>query len=156
MFSQMPCNDAQKRAWQAASKSDKQAQGKLLRSEFANAGWEAQRLLDTIYQGPDFYFQPIQQIKMSKWSNSRVVCLGDAAYAPTPLTGAGSSLAILGAYVLAGELTKLDDGKHLSKALKTYESTFRHLSRMSRRSPLFSQPLCILKRHGRDGCSESL
>lgn len=37
----------------------------------------------------------------------------------------GTSLAITRAYVIAGELSKLDDGEHLSKALEAYESTFR-------------------------------
>jgi 2-polyprenyl-6-methoxyphenol hydroxylase-like FAD-dependent oxidoreductase len=76
-------------------------------------------------QAPDFYFHKIEQIRMSKWSNSRVVCLGDAGYAPTPLTGAGANLAILGAYVLAGELGKLSKGEHPSKALEAYETIFR-------------------------------
>ena len=125
MFTRMPCNDAQKKAWLDASKSDRQTQQKLLRREFADAGWQAQRLLDAMDPAPDFYFHVIEQIKMSKRSNSRVVCLGDAAHAPTSLTGMGTSLAISGAYVLAGELSKLDDGEHPSKALEAYESTFR-------------------------------
>ena len=102
MFTRMPCNDAQKKAWLKVSKSDRQAQEELLRREFADAGWQAQRLLDAMNRAPDFYFQVTQQIKMSKWSNSRVVCLRDTAYSPTSLTGMGTSLAITGAYVLAG------------------------------------------------------
>ena len=137
MFTHMPCNDAQKKAWLEASKSDRQTQEELLRKEFADAGWQAQRLLDAMDQAPDFYFQAIQQIKMSKWSNSRVVCLGDAAYAPTPLTGMGTSLAITGAYVLAGELSKLDDGEHPSKALEAYESTFRPFVEETQKIPFF-------------------
>lgn len=125
MFSLMPCNATQKKAWQEASRGDKQTQEDLLRREFADAGWQAQRLLDSMDQAPDFYFQAIQQIRMSKWSSSRVVCLGDTAYAPTPLTGAGTSLAIIGAYVLAGELSKLMPGEHPAKALEAYERTFR-------------------------------
>ena len=124
-FSLMPCDDAQKQAWQEACKGGKKLQEELLRKEFADVGWEAQRLLDTIGQAPDFYFQAVQQIKMSTWSSSRVVCLGDAAHAPTPLTGMGTSLAIIGAYVLAGELSKLGDSQHPSKALDNYESALR-------------------------------
>ena len=137
MFTLMPCNDAQKKAWLTASKCDRQTQKKLLTSEFACAGWQAQRLLDAIDQAPDFYFQAIQQIKMSKWSNARIVCLGDAAYAPTPLTGMGTSLAITGAYVLAGELSKLNDGEHPSKALEAYESTFRPFVEKTQKIPFF-------------------
>jgi 2-polyprenyl-6-methoxyphenol hydroxylase-like FAD-dependent oxidoreductase len=81
--------------------------------------------LDTIDQAPDFYFHVIQQIKMSKWSNSRIVCVGDAAYCPSSLAGGGTTLAIIGAYVLAGELSKLNNGEDPSKAFKAYESTLR-------------------------------
>lgn len=137
MFTRMPCNDAQKNAWLEASKSDRQTQEELLRREFADAGWQAQRLLDAMDQASDFYFQPIQQIKLSEWSNYRVVCLGDAAYAPTPLTGMGASLAITGAYVLAGELSKLGDGEHPSKALKTYESISRPFVEEIQKIPFF-------------------
>lgn len=125
MLTRMPCNDAQARAWQEASRSDRKTQEKLLRKEFADAGWQAQRILDAMDKTPDFYFQALQQVKMTKWSRSRVICLGDTAYAPTPLTGMGTSVAIIGAYVLAGELSKLDDGEHPTRALEAYESTFR-------------------------------
>lgn len=137
MLAHMPCNDAQKKAWQDASRSGKQEQAELLRKEFADAGWQAERLLDSIDQAPDFYFQAIQQIRMSKWSNSRVICLGDAASAPTPLTGMGTSLAITGAYVLAGELSKLNDGEHPSKALEAYESIFRPFVEETQKVPFF-------------------
>ncbi|KAI9808349.1 MAG: hypothetical protein M1827_007498 [Pycnora praestabilis] len=136
MFTRMPCDDAQEKAWLEASKSDRQTQEELLRREFADAGWQTQRLLDAMDQAPDFYFQVIQQIKMSKWSSSRVICLGDAAHSPTPLTGMGTSLAIIGAYVLAGELSKLDNGEHPSKALETYESTFRPFVEEMQKIPL--------------------
>ncbi|KAI9667770.1 MAG: hypothetical protein M1821_000589 [Bathelium mastoideum] len=137
MFTLMPCNDAQETAWLEASKGDRQTQGKLLRKEFADAGWQAQRLLDAMDQAPDFYFHVIQQIKMPRWSNSRVVCLGDAAYTSSPLTGNGTSLAIVGAYVLAGELSKLDDGESPSRALEAYESKFRPFVEESQKIPPF-------------------
>lgn len=88
-------------------------------------------------QAQDFYFQAIQQIKMTKWFNSRIVCVGDAAYAPTPLTGMGTSLAILGAYVLAGGLSKLTDGEHPSKALTAYESSFASFVKDTQQIPFF-------------------
>ena len=137
MFTIMPCNDPQKMAWLAASKNGRQAQEDLLRREFADAGWQAQRLLDAMSQAPDFYFQAIQQIKMTKWSKSRVVCLGDTGYAPTPLTGMGTSLAVTGAYILAAELSKLDEGEHPSRALKAYENTFRPFVEQAQKIPFF-------------------
>lgn len=137
MFTRMPCNDVERVAWSQASKGDRQMQEELVRREFADAGWQAQRLLDAMNQAPDFYFQTIQQIKMSRWSSGRVVCLGDTAYAPTPLTGMGTSLAIIGAYVLAGELSKLDKGEHPSKALEAYETTFRPFVEEVQKIPSF-------------------
>jgi 2-polyprenyl-6-methoxyphenol hydroxylase-like FAD-dependent oxidoreductase len=125
MFTLMPCSEDQENSWRGASKSGRKAQQELLRKEFEGAGWQAQRLIDAMDQAPDFYFQVIEQVKMSKWSNSRIICLGDTAYAPTPLTGMGTSFAIIGAYVLAGELSKLSEGEHPSKAFEAYESTFR-------------------------------
>ncbi len=61
----------------------------------------------------------------------------DAAHAPTPLTGMGTSLAITGAYILAGELSKLKDGEHPSKALEAYESTFRPFVERTQHIPFF-------------------
>lgn len=124
-LTKMPLDAGQKQAWQKASRNGRQAQEEILRREFADVGWEAQRFLDSLADAHDFYLQPMQQIKMSKWYSSRVVCLGDAAYAPTPLTGMGTSLAIIGAYVLAGELSKLGDGDHPSKAFGAYDTKFR-------------------------------
>ncbi|KAL9578819.1 MAG: hypothetical protein Q9212_005480 [Teloschistes hypoglaucus] len=125
MFSIMPCNDNQARAWQEASVGGRKLQQELLRREFADAGWQARRLLDAMDQAPDFYFHPLHQIKMAKWSTNRVICLGDTAFAPTPLTGMGTSLAIIGAYCLAGELSKLSNAQHPSEAFEAYESVLR-------------------------------
>jgi 2-polyprenyl-6-methoxyphenol hydroxylase-like FAD-dependent oxidoreductase len=53
---------------------------------------------------PDFYFDMVSQIHMDGWSSGRAVLVGDAAYCPSPMSGVGTSLALVGAYVLAGEL----------------------------------------------------
>lgn len=125
MFTHVPRGELQKKAWREAARTGRSAQEELLRQEFSDAGWQAQRLLDNMGQADDFYFHVIEQIKMSKWSNSRVICLGDAAFAPTPLTGMGTSLAIVGAYLLAGELSKLGHRQHPAEALRAYENIFR-------------------------------
>lgn len=137
MLTKMPRNDAEKRAWQEASRASRKMQQELLRMEFAGAGWETQRLLDAMDQAPDFYFQAVQQVKMARWSSGRVVLLGDAAYCPTPLTGQGAPLAINGAYVLAGELSKLKDGDHPSKAFQEYDKTFRPWVEEQQKIPFF-------------------
>ncbi len=150
MLTLMPCDEAQATAWREASRKDRKTQRELVRRDFADAGWEAPRLLAAMDQAPDIYFHDITQIKMAKWSNSRVVCLGDTAYAPTPLTGMGTSLAIVGAYVLAGELSELKDGEHPSRALEAYETKFRPFVEETQQIPWFvpgfMHPRTALKR----------
>lgn len=124
-LSHMPRDGPEKKAWETASRGDRKTQQELLRSEFSDAGWQAQRLLDSMDQAPDFYFQAVKQIRMSKWSNGRVICLGDAAFAPTPLSGMGTTLALTAAYVLGGELSELKDGEHPAEAFSAYEKTLR-------------------------------
>lgn len=116
---------AQEKRWREVARADRQTQEELLRSEFGDAGWQAERFLKGLEDAPDFYFQVVEQVRMQHWSSGRVVCLGDAAYAPTPLTGAGTSLAVLGAYVLAGEISELGDGEHPGRALDAYEEKLR-------------------------------
>ncbi|UZJ52036.1 hypothetical protein CBS101457_001356 [Exobasidium rhododendri] len=137
MFSIMPRNDEQKAAWQRASRSDRQTQEDLLKKEFTDAGWLSQRFLRDMSSAPDFYFQAIQQIKMDAWSEGRIICLGDTAYTPTPLTGMGTSLAIVGAYLLAGELSTINDGDHPRMALQAYEKSFRPFVEKMQKIPSF-------------------
>jgi 2-polyprenyl-6-methoxyphenol hydroxylase-like FAD-dependent oxidoreductase len=51
----------------------------------------------------------LAQIKMEHWSKGRIALVGDAAYCPSPYTGQGTSLALVGAYVLAWELARSGD-----------------------------------------------
>lgn len=46
---------------------------------------------------------------MPAWTSGRVALVGDAAYAPSSLSGQGSSLALVGADVLASELARHPD-----------------------------------------------
>ncbi|WP_404337838.1 hypothetical protein AB2M62_03465 [Sphingomonas sp. MMS12-HWE2-04] len=69
---------------------------------------------------------------MDRWSNGHVVLTGDAAWAPTPMTGIGTTLAIVGAYVLAGELSKHDD---IRVALSEYEKVMRPFVRDGQNIP---------------------
>jgi 2-polyprenyl-6-methoxyphenol hydroxylase-like FAD-dependent oxidoreductase len=83
---------------------DLAAQQQLVRSVFEGIGGEVPKLLQMMPNALDFYFDVGAQIHMDRWSLNRVILLGDAAYCPSPLSGQGSSLALVGAYVLAGEL----------------------------------------------------
>ncbi|MEW2458311.1 FAD-dependent monooxygenase [Streptomyces albus] len=77
---------------------------RLLAERYADAGWELPRLLSHMWEAPDFHCDIGAQIHLRSWSRGRVVLLGDAAYCGSPASGQGSSMALVGAYVLAGAL----------------------------------------------------
>ncbi|MDX3660929.1 FAD-dependent monooxygenase [Streptomyces sp. ID05-26A] len=83
---------------------DPQAQRDLVASVFAGDGWEVPGMVKAMNEADDLFFDTVSQIRMPRWSSGRVVLVGDAAYAPSFLTGQGSSLALVGAYVLAGTM----------------------------------------------------
>ena len=89
----------------------------------AESGWEFRRLLEEMRAASDFYFDDISQIRMGCWSNERVALVGDAACGPTLITGQGTSMAVVGAYVLAGELA-IADGDYRA-AFARYEQICR-------------------------------
>ncbi|MEU3742372.1 FAD-dependent monooxygenase [Streptomyces sp. NPDC032198] len=81
-----------------------EAQRDLVAAVFAEAGWEVPGMLAALRDADDLFFDAVSQIRMPRWSSGRVALVGDAAYAPSFLTGQGSSLALVGAYMLAGSL----------------------------------------------------
>jgi 2-polyprenyl-6-methoxyphenol hydroxylase-like FAD-dependent oxidoreductase len=91
----------------------------LLRETFGRDGWESAEILSRLAAADDLYFDDVSQIRMPHWWRNRVALVGDAAHSPSLLAGAGSAFAMLGAYVLAGELHKAN-GDHL-QAFAAYE-----------------------------------
>ncbi|MEV0122142.1 FAD-dependent monooxygenase [Streptomyces sp. NPDC050703] len=87
---------------------DPGAQRSLVASVFADAGWEVPGMLAALRDADDLFFDGVSQIRMPRWSSGRVALVGDAAYAPSFLTGQGSSLALVGAYMLAASLADRD------------------------------------------------
>ena len=79
-------------------------QRRLLHEVFAADGWEVPRLLAGMNNADDFYFDSISQIVMDHWSDRRITLVGDAAYSPGPAVGGGTSIAVIGAYLLADAL----------------------------------------------------
>jgi 2-polyprenyl-6-methoxyphenol hydroxylase-like FAD-dependent oxidoreductase len=98
-------------------------QKKIVAQAFAGEGWEIPRLLEAMWEAPDFYFDRISQVHMDRWSRGRVALLGDAGYCGSPMGGNGTSMALVGAYVLAGELAAAS-GDHLT-AFARYENEMR-------------------------------
>ena len=93
----------------------------VLRERFAGVGWEVPRILDALV-GADLYLEATGQVLAPRWSSGRAALLGDAAYCASPISGMGTSLALTGAYVLAGEL-----GRHADpgEAFAAYEAILR-------------------------------
>ena len=88
----------------------------LMEEFFCEAGWMAPEVLQSMRESDDFYCSPFGNVKSPKVHDGRVVLLGDAGYATL---GFGTSLAIMGGYVLAGEL--LSHPGDVKTALKQYE-----------------------------------
>lgn len=105
-------------------------QKQLLRAAFADAGWEIPRLFAELDRTPAFYFDAITQLRMDTWSRGRVTLAGDAGYCPGPAVGGSTSLAVVGAYVLAGELAAAG-GDHV-RAFPAYERALGEYVRRSR------------------------
>jgi len=102
---------------------DVNEQKQILKDEFMNMGWKCPEILSRIDSSPDFYFDSISQIKMDIWSKGRVTLVGDACDCPSLLSGKGSTLAMTGAYILAGELKQAYGNYEI--AFKNYENMFK-------------------------------
>ncbi|KIZ19528.1 FAD-dependent monooxygenase [Streptomyces natalensis] len=89
----------------------------------ASLRWEATRLTKAAGEAPDFFCEAMAQIRMERWSHGRAVLLGDAGYCASPLSGQGTSLALVGAHVLADALGR-GDGDHRA-AFAQYEDRMR-------------------------------
>ncbi|MFI6176507.1 FAD-dependent monooxygenase [Nonomuraea sp. NPDC051191] len=98
-------------------------QKELLAEAYRGVGWETPTLLRKMWEADDFYFDSTSQVHLDSWSRGRVVLIGDAACCPSPLSGMGTGLALVGAYVLAGELAAAG-GDHRA-AFARYEQEVR-------------------------------
>jgi 2-polyprenyl-6-methoxyphenol hydroxylase-like FAD-dependent oxidoreductase len=106
---------------------DIEAQFAEVERRMADDGWVRPQLLEFMRGAPDFYFDEMAQIVMDHWSIGRVALVGDAAYCCSPLSGQGTSVALLGAYILAGELKRVSqpDWVDHGVAFSNYFKRFR-------------------------------
>lgn len=81
--------------------------------------WKVPQLIEAAMQDPELYFDAIALVRMPTWHRGRVVLIGDAAHCATPMSGRGTSLALLGAWTLAEELGR--QGADLEAAFDAYE-----------------------------------
>lgn len=100
----------------------------LVATTFADAGWEVPGIVDAMREADDVFQDTAGQIRLPGWSSGRVALVGDAAYAPSFLTGQGTSLALVGAYMLAYTLATNQDH---TKAFAAYEQDTREFVTMN-------------------------
>jgi len=115
---------------------DRDQQERALRTVYEGIQWEVPRLLELMPEATDWYFDTAAQIDMPEWTRGRVALVGDAAYCASPMSGQGSSLALIGAYVLAGELAARRDDHQAAFAeyrdvMRPYVSANQELGRQS-------------------------
>lgn len=103
---------------------DIQSQKMILRSVYGNIGWECPRIIAALESCNELYYDRVSQIRLATWSRGRVGLIGDAAFCPSLLAGQGSALAMLSAYVLAGELAKANGV--VEEAFKRHERLLRN------------------------------
>ena len=94
-----------------------------LRDVYGEALWECPDILSEVDRTGELYFDRISQIRMDSWSRGRVALIGDAAFCVSLAAGQGSALAMISAYVLAGELARAE-GRY-QEAFAAYEARLR-------------------------------
>lgn len=92
----------------------------LLRKRFRDAEWECPQILDALDGVDDLYFDVVSQIRLDRWFSGRVALIGDAAACVSLMAGEGTGLAMIEAYVLAGELARA--GGNIDEAFIAYDN----------------------------------
>ncbi|MFF5142470.1 FAD-dependent oxidoreductase [Streptomyces sp. NPDC013157] len=115
---------------------------RIVMDRFAGMGWEGPALLKALEEADDVYFDAIAQIHVDRLVKGRVALLGDAGYGAT-MGGMGTGVAIVGAYVLAGELALA--GGDFRTAFAEYESRIRDFAKGCQKisgnaGPFFAPP----------------
>lgn len=123
----------------ANATGDRLKQKEAFAELYGGLGWETPRVIEQMMKAENFYSDELVQVKLPKWSQNRVVLLGDAAWAPSPFTGEGNQLAIIGAWVLAQELSR---NRNLV-AFEMYEKRLRSYVENAQSIPLGGYGPCI-------------
>lgn len=110
---------------------DVKQQKEIVSSIYSDAEWETPKILKSMNLASEFYFDEVKQIRMDKWFKDRVIVIGDAAYSPCLASGQGTSMALVGAYLLAGELF-LANGDYAT-AFPKYEKAMKPFVDMNQR-----------------------
>jgi len=121
---------------QAANASgDRQKQKEAFAELFSGLGWEVPRVIEGMMGADNFYSDELKQVKLKNWSSGRVTLVGDAAWAPTPFTGQGNQLAIIGAFVLAQEMSR----NRTAAAFDSYQKRLKPYVDEQQQIPIFGR-----------------
>jgi 2-polyprenyl-6-methoxyphenol hydroxylase-like FAD-dependent oxidoreductase len=90
----------------AAVNGTEDSQRALMAKLYQNVDGLREGAVRGMYESDDFYFTRVVQVRLDSWHKGRCALVGDAGYCPSPLTGQGTTIALLGGYILAGELAK--------------------------------------------------
>jgi 2-polyprenyl-6-methoxyphenol hydroxylase-like FAD-dependent oxidoreductase len=108
---------------------DSEQMKRLVTAAYSAGRWRTREVLDLLPQAREFTLDSISKVEIDRYADGRVVLLGDSAYGNT-LGGFGTGLAIVGAYVLAGELAAAD-GDH-RVAFARYEQKMRPYAKIAK------------------------
>ncbi|KAI1294298.1 hypothetical protein F5Y03DRAFT_319590 [Xylaria venustula] len=123
--------------FQDVARGDIKAEKAGITEMMRGAGWETENVVKALNTDNDFYLERMALVKLDRWFKGRVALVGDAAWCPTANTGMGTTSSIVGAYILAGEISrycgrgdtkpsgKADTGDNIAKALAAYDAKFR-------------------------------
>lgn len=98
---------------------DNEGNKRLFAERYAGMGWQVPTLLQGLAEAPEVYFDSIAQVHLDSYARGRVCLTGDAAWCASPRSGMGTTLALVGCYVLAHEMQAADD--HYATAFDRYQ-----------------------------------
>ncbi|SDS10290.1 FAD-dependent monooxygenase [Actinopolymorpha singaporensis] len=110
----------------AYARHDLDRQRALITNAYEGVGWETPRLLASLRDATELYFDSISRVDIQPWSRGRIGLVGDAACGAT-IGGMGTGTGIVAAYVLAGELATAGNDHRM--AFGRYEALVRDYAR---------------------------
>lgn len=114
--------------------SEQGREREFVAEHYTDAGWISNELVEELKTAEDFYASEIVQVKVPRLHKGRLVLVGDAGYAVGP-RGFGTSIALAGALILAGEIKK--HAGDVEAALEAYDGQMRPLIKKMQKIPPF-------------------
>jgi 2-polyprenyl-6-methoxyphenol hydroxylase-like FAD-dependent oxidoreductase len=115
----------------AYDRRDVDEQKAILGKVFDGVGWQVPGLMRQMWATDDLFFARVGEVRIDRWSTGRSVLLGDSVFGGS--IGMGTSMALVGAYVLAGELAAAG-GDH-RVAFEAYQREMTEYVTLGRKRP---------------------